>query len=140
MNEHFYLQPAIVSLLDPFGSVISKNALLATVSSFNSVPISADIDCAKSLLHTECLSTTKSGEYSNIWHLYALASAVNRPIRSDKNKRLRPMFHTVIHPRCEKVQPGVSSIVMWSRSSYPHLQGIRGLQTILYHAMTPIPI
>ena len=61
----YNLQPSIVSMLDPYGSVVSKNALPATcgASTLNEAKLSLDHDFITSVLHVECLNTTRDGSY-----------------------------------------------------------------------------
>ena len=119
LNENFYLQPSIVSIFDPYGKQISKNALIATSANFDRAVGNLDADVAKTVLQMDCLETTKSGQYSNMWHIHGLASALGRSITSiypEKNDRVRPLIHKEVHPRIA-LQDGLPLIIMWTRAA-----------------------
>ena len=100
LNEEVYLCPSIISIFDPFGTEVSKNALVATSASFDRAV--SNVGVARTVLHFNCLDTTKPGQYSNMWHIHALASALRRLITSiypEKNNRLRPLMHKQVQPR-----------------------------------------
>ena len=124
LNEDFYLQPCITSQLDPDGArkVVSKNALVATCNTTcleKAKGDSIDCDFAKSVLHEECLLTTKDGTYSTMWHVYGLASVLKLTIMSlypDFNVRYRSMFHKECHPRnASSEMVNGTCYIMWSR-------------------------
>ena len=61
--------------------------------------------------------TTKSGTYSNLWHMHGLASVLKQPIQSiypEVGERNRPFYHKVIQPRqaCQLIP----LIIMWTRA------------------------
>ena len=121
MNEEFYLQPRIVSILDPDGAVISKNALPGScnASSLHAAKQNVDYDFATSVLHAECLNTTKNGSYSSMWHMYGLASVLKQPIMSvypEHNIRFRPMLHRQCDPRqiSARSNPEAKVMIMWT--------------------------
>ena len=118
INENYYLQPHIVSVLDSFGAVISKNALPATVSARVCHVPTVDIDFATSMLHSECIQTTKNGHYSCMWHVHALASVLRRPIVSiypECNLRIRAMFDRECPPRIPYNKNHSKALIMLTR-------------------------
>lgn len=84
LHQQHYLQPSIISLLDPDGIVISKNALIATSENFfkASSECTIDIDFATTIFQLDCLGTAKNGTYSNMIHLHGLASVLECSITS----------------------------------------------------------
>ena len=108
LNEQFYLQPSMISILDPDETVLSRNALPATAGSYDNARaiLASDpcinMDLATLILHEECLQTTKDGVYSCMWHVHGLASVLKRPIISiypDFNRRYRALFNRECNPR-----------------------------------------
>ena len=127
LNKDFYLQPSVVSLLDPYGHVISKNAMIGTSANYdialNKVHVHVDKDAARIILDLDCLETSKSCSYSNMWHVHAIASILERPLTSiypDKNLRIRPMFHKVITPRIHThhlQEVSIPILIMWTTTN-----------------------
>ena len=118
LNEKYYLQPHIVSLLDPFGVVVSKNALPTTLSASVCHVPTVDTDFATSMLHSECIQTAKNGNYSCMWHIHAMATVLRRPIVSiypERNLRIRPMFHRECPPRIPYNKTHGNALIMWTR-------------------------
>lgn len=76
LNEEFYLQPSIVSILDPHGKEVSKRVLTATSAQYDQALASTcgfDRELSRTILRLDCIETSKDGEYSNMWHVYGLA-------------------------------------------------------------------
>ena len=121
LNEEFYLQPSIISILDPYGNEISKRALIATSARYDQACTKVNNDLSQSVLRMDCLETTKYGEYSNMWHVYGLASALKRNIISiypEKNHRVRSLFNKVVCPRVQKESNvEIPLIIMWTRAA-----------------------
>ena len=127
LNKDFYLQPSVVSLLDPYGHVISKNDMIGTSANYdialNKVHVHVDKDAARIILDLDCLETSKSCSYSNMWHVHAIASILERPLTSiypDKNLRIRPMFHKVITPRIHThhlQEVSIPILIMWTTTN-----------------------
>ena len=119
LNEEYYLQPCITSLLDA-GSV-GKNALIATSASFEAAAAMPDTDIARTL-RLDCITTTKLGEWSNIFHVYGLASVLKKSIISvypDVNTRIRERFNQEILPRItDMVQQSIPLIILWTNLSH----------------------
>ena len=117
LNEEYYLQPCITSLLDA-GSV-GKNALIASFEAAAAMP---DTDIARTTLRLDCIATTKLGEWSNIFHLYGLASVLKKSIISvypDVNTRIRERFNREILPRItDLVQHSIPLIILWTNLSH----------------------
>ena len=91
INENYYLQPSITSLLDSDG--IGQNALVATSGSYDKASCSnVNHDLARIVLRLDCLATSKNGEWSNMFHVYGLASVL-KSLYTLPNKRIRPLFH-----------------------------------------------
>ena len=123
LNEEFYLQPSIVSILDPHGKEVSKRALIATSAQYDQALASTcgvDRELSRTILRLDCIETSKDGEYSNMWHVYGLASVFNRTITSiypERNVRIRSLKKT-IHPRAHRSdQSGVPLIILWTRTT-----------------------
>ena len=58
-----------MSLLDPDGTVVSKNALIATSENFfKASKCAIDVDFATTVLQLDCLKIVKNGTYSNMIH------------------------------------------------------------------------
>ena len=124
LNEDFYLQPSIISLLDFEGHEISKKALIGTSASYDRA-LSKDYKCvdndvARTVLHLDCLETAKAGSYSNMWHVHAVASVLQRPVTSiypNKNSRIRPLFNKVVSPRIldnNLTEVSIPLLIMWT--------------------------
>jgi hypothetical protein len=80
-----------VSHFCPDGIGISKNALVATSANFGRAVSKVATDVAQTVLRYDCIDTTKLGQYSNMWHVHGLASALGRRIISlypENNERL----------------------------------------------------
>ena len=82
-HQQYYLQPSVIALLDAGGYVTSKNAIPATSASFeravNEYPLQ---EVALSCFMLDCIESTKSDTYSNMWHVHALSSVIGSAIRS----------------------------------------------------------
>ena len=119
LNEEYYLQPCIASLHDA-GSV-GKNALITTSASFEAAAAMPDTDIARTTLRLDCIATTKLGEWSNIFHVYGLASVLKKSIISvypDVNTRIRERFNREILPRItDVVQQSIPLIILWTNLS-----------------------
>lgn len=63
LHQQHYLQPSIISILDPSGNVVSKNALTATSENFFKATseCTVDVDFAAIVLQLDCLGTAKDG-------------------------------------------------------------------------------
>ena len=125
LHKDFYLQPSIVSILDPEGNEISKRALVATSARYDMAftstsSASCNSEMPKMVLRMDCLETPKDGVDSNMWHVYGLASVLNRTITSmypEKNVGIRPLFNKIVHPRVQRSdQIGVPLIILWTRT------------------------
>ena len=118
INENYYLQPSITSLLDSDG--IGQNALVATSGSYDKASCSnVNHDLARIVLRLDCLATSKNGEWSNMFHVYGLASVLKKSIISiypETNKRIRPLFHRKVPPRILDVQSqdSIPITIMWT--------------------------
>ena len=129
LNEEFYLQPSIVSLLSPDGHEISKNALIGTSANYyeaqNRVHTCMENDAARTIFRLDCLDTAMNGTFSNMWHLHALTSVLKRSVTSiypEKNSRIRPLLHRVIHPRVldHTLQlVSVPLLILWTSTCIP---------------------
>ena len=120
LNEKAYLHPSIISLLDPYGIEVSKNALIATSANFDRAVSKYATEVAQTVLRYDCIDTTKLGQYSNMWHVHGLASALGRPILSlypEKSDRIRPLLHKLINPRIPTdAQDQLPLIILWTRT------------------------
>ena len=126
LNENTYLHPSIVSHLCPDGIETSKNALVATSANFSRAVGKFATDVAQTVLRYDCIDTTKLGQYSNMWHIHGLASALGRPILSlypETNDRIRPLLHKQINPRIPMdAEHQLPLIIFWTRTQ-PMVQG-----------------
>ena len=68
LNEEFYLQPSIVSILDPHGKEVGKRVLIATSAQYDHALASTCVDreLSRTILRLDCIETSKDGEYSNV--------------------------------------------------------------------------
>ena len=91
------------------------------------------------VLRMDCLETPKDGVYSNMWHVYGLASVLNRTITSiypEKNVRIRPLFNKIVHPRVQRSdQIGVPLIICGQGQLKVVNSTIHGHLITLYLAM-----
>ena len=120
LNEAFYLQPSITSLFA--AETAGKNALVATSASFEKACANEGTDIARMVFRLDCIATTKLDEWSNMWHVYGLASVLNTPITSiypQVNSRVRQLFHREVHPRiCDVgLQSSIPLVIMWTHLS-----------------------
>ena len=77
----------------------------------NLAPISAsfkeghdlqDDETIMKIFQDECITATRSGTYSSMWHIYGLASAVHcvqRSVYPQAAQRIRPILNSAVHPR-----------------------------------------
>ena len=118
INESYYLQPSITSLLNADG--IGKNALVATSANYDKASCrNVNCDLARTVLRLDCLATPKNGEWSNMFHVHGLASVLKKSIISiypETNDRIRPLFHCEVPPRTLDIQPqdSIPIIIMWT--------------------------
>lgn len=77
----------------------------------------------------DCLDTAMSGTYANMWHIYALASVLRKPIVSIypyANLRVCPAFHRTVYPRLpheNTLQPcDPNLVVMWTNLSNSNIK------------------
>ena len=125
LHQEYYLQPQIVSVLqDGDKSKLLKNVVPATSGYYNKACDESVIDTPESInvacFQGDCIETTKKDSWSGMWHIYALASVLKRPIQSiypEKNLRIRPAYHKLVMPREEQIT--VHSLspfsIMWTR-------------------------
>jgi len=79
-------------------------------------------DIARIVLQLECLSTPRNGSWSSMWHVYAIASVLKKPIFSvypKTNERTRPAFHKNVSPRLEALSQRsdvVPVVIMWTHT------------------------
>ena len=114
LNEKYYLQPHIVSLLDPFGVVVINNALPATLSASVCHVPTVDTDFATSMLHSECIQTAKNGKYSCMWHIHT-GDCSKKAKCPECNLRIRPMFNRECLPRIPYNKTHGNALIMWTR-------------------------
>ena len=72
----------------------------------------------RDIFRKEYLSATKSGTYSGMWHIQALASTVGHEIHCVypmEALMLRPILNTVVQPRISSLPPK-SHTIMWTRT------------------------
>ena len=128
LNEKDYLHLSIISHLCPDGIAVSKNALVATLANFGRAVSNIATEVAQTVLRYDCIDTTKLGQYSNMWHVHGLASALGRPILSlypaaETNDRIRPLLHKLINPRIQTgAQDQVPLIILWTKTQ-PMVRG-----------------
>ena len=123
LNEEYYLQPSIVSFCS-HSNTLHKNVLLATSSNFHqATDICADkpfLDSLRVCFQLDCCDATKSGTYSNLWHMYGLASVLKQPIASvypEVNPGLRPLYHKTLSPRrIADIKCSLPYVIMWTRA------------------------
>ena len=117
-NEEYYLQPSITSFCSDTG-VVTKNVLFATSANFHRASdiclTESSVEHVRVCFRLDCCETTKSGTYSNLWHMHGLASVLKQPIQSiypEVGERNRPFYHKVIQPRqaCQLIP----LIIMWT--------------------------
>ena len=123
LNENYYLQPSITSLFDIDGSIVGKNALPATSASFERACEIVNTNIARTVLHLDCIATTKLGDWSNMFHIYGLASVLKTSITSvypDVNKRIRQFSHRQVSPRISDngERESIPFIIMWTHLSH----------------------
>ena len=96
--------------------------LVATFKNFNNArDVHVDTDIARIVLQLDCLETTKDGEWSNMFHVHALASVLKKDIISiypSTSKRIRPLFHQVVSPRILDIerQHSIPLQIMWTHT------------------------
>ena len=123
LYQHHYLQPSIISLMDPDGMVVSKNALIATSENLSkaSSECMIDVDFATAVLQLDCLGTAKDGTFSNMIHLHGLASVLESSVTSiylEVKSRIRPLLHRVVHPRQQgATSENVPFVIMWTSTT-----------------------
>ena len=80
-----------------------------------------DRELSRTILRLDCIETSKDGEYSNMWHVYGLASVLNRAITSiypERNVRIISLLNKTVHPRVHRSdQSGVPLIILWMRTT-----------------------
>ena len=119
LNENYYLQPSVTSFCSDTG-VICKNVLFAASANFHRASdiclAESSVEHVRVCFQLDCCEATKSGTYSNLWHMHGLASVLKQPIRSiypEVDERNRPFYHKVIQPReAGQLDP---LIIMWTR-------------------------
>ena len=68
----------------------------------------------------DCIETTKKETFCNMWHIYALSSVLQCPIRSiypDCNRYIRPLLNRVVSPRIQPTSTKAVLHVMWTRTT-----------------------
>ena len=126
LNEDFYLQPSIICLLDVSLGGKQTPVLPACSSKFDEackhITATERKDIARIVLQLECLSTPQNGSWSSMWHVYAIASVLEKPIFSvypKTNERTRPAFHKNVSPRLEALSQRsdvVPVVIMWTHT------------------------
>ena len=106
-NESYYLQPEIVSIMDPLSDKVKVKQVLP--ANFNTVCIStADTDFAREVYRIDCQETATDGTWC---HVHGLAYVMRRPIMSiypEVQDRIRPSLHRNVLPRMDKASRVVS--------------------------------
>ncbi|KAM8921289.1 vertnin [Pelodytes ibericus] len=75
----------------------------------------------QSIYEADIRATCYPGTFSNMWHVYPLASVLQACIYSiypERNQSIRPYFNRLIHPRCGALNPPTLHL-MWSGQSLP---------------------
>ena len=119
LNEKYYLQPQIISLLDTEGR--GKNALVATSANFETAYRDINADLATTVFRYDCLATANYGEWSNMFHVHGLASVLKKKIKSiypNVKQRIRPLFHRDVPPRLMSAEQQNSPplTIMWTHT------------------------
>ena len=118
-HSDFYLSFEKCSALD-YEGVLIKNILPAC--SANSFKASQK-EFVKEVFYLDCLDTARCGTFANMWHIYALASVLEKPIVSmypDFNARIRPAFNRTVHPRNIKDDQHMHKfVIMWTSTCVP---------------------
>ena len=119
-NKSYYLQPDIVSIMDPWsGKEKVKQVLPAVSANFNRVCISTvGTDFAQEVFRMDCQETATNGTWCNMWHIHGLASIMRRPIMSiypEVQDRIRPSLHRKVFPRMDKARHQPYCMIMWTR-------------------------
>ena len=120
-NESYYLQPDIISIMDPWsGKEKVKQVLPAISANFNRACISTvDTDFAQEVYRIDCQETTTDGTWCNMWHIHGLASVIRRPIMSiypEVQDRIRPSLHRKVFPRMDEARDQPYCMIMWTRT------------------------
>ena len=129
-HESHYLQPEVVNFTGGFveqGSIQKQkkaarlHATYANLEKANSQHIPSGSDIVRETFIPDCLETTQSGTYCNMWHVRALSSVLRLPVRSiypDYNHYIRPLLNRVVMPRkevqCNAEQCPIN--IMWTRA------------------------
>ena len=126
-HEDYYMQPEIISLLDPSGkNVVSANVLPAISGSYDRVMRDSDAaelkEAALNIFRYDCIKTTQIDSYSGTWHIYALSSVLRTRIRSvypEKNQHtIRQKLNMLVQPRITDAQNVNRCItIMWTRTT-----------------------
>ena len=120
-HKQYYMQPEVVSLLDPSGSITSRNVLPRLSANFDRAALPSCRDqqmIANACFEIDCMESTKLDTYSNMWHVHALSSVTQSSIRSvypDCNTYIRPVLNKVIQPRTGNPH-GRCMTIMWTRT------------------------
>ena len=120
-NESYYLQPDIVSIMNPWsGKEKVKQVIPAISVNFNRVCISTvDTDFAQEVYRIECQETATDGTWCNMWHIHGLASVMRRPIMSiysEVQDRIRPSLHRKVFPCMDEARCQSYCMIMWTRT------------------------
>ena len=118
LGNEFYTSGAAVSCEQVAAKEIVKK-IAAVSASFQQGQSLEDDDTVSKIFQDECIATTKSGTYSSMWHLQALASAVVCNIHSvypNVAPGIRSVLNTVACPRIADFSELVGYTIMWTRT------------------------
>lgn len=145
-----YLQPDVVSPTQPDADlqrptnaalhVFSANYQKAYVSSVGSG--SDYIVHMQETFNLDCLETAIEGTYCNMWHIHALSSVLNCPIRAiypDVNHKIRHFLNRIVIPRqgCNDIERKLI-YVMWTHTTMG-LEALAGGQWSPNHFIPCVP-
>ncbi|KAM4663513.1 vertnin [Discoglossus pictus] len=115
LHKDYYLSEMI-------DSKVMLQAVRYSLSTEDSAPhLQLSMPILQGIYDADVRATCFPGTFSNMWHMYALASVLKANIYSiypQRNSSIRPYFNRLIHPRNEPFKPPTLHI-MWSGQPLP---------------------